>query len=112
MKRSALQLVAGAVLFASAVCSPNLDARKLDSRRRVSFTGTIRDNKCVGLACATMCPVDKDPVYTLQTSEGAWVLSDSKQAAQLAAKFAGQQVIVKGTASGNRLKVESVTAAN
>lgn len=80
----------------------------IEARTQGKFTGVIRDNQCVGPACATMCPVDKDPVYTLQTPDGAWVLSDSR----LAAKFAGQKVTIQGTTSGNRLKVSSVTAAN
>ena len=71
------------------------------------FTGVIHDNKCVGPSCATMCPVDKDPVYTLQTPDRAWVLSDPK----LAARFAGQTVTIKGTTRGNRLRISSVTPA-
>jgi DeoR/GlpR family transcriptional regulator of sugar metabolism len=77
-----------------------------------TFTGVIEDNKCVGLACATMCPVVKDPVYTLQTSDRAWVLTNRKHAAQLAARYAGQKVTITGITRGNQLRIVSVQPAN
>lgn len=112
MKRSGIELAFraalwGALISVLAVAPAQLSARHLDR-----FTGTIHDNKCVGPACATMCPVDKDPVYTLQTPDRAWVLSDTKLASELAAKFAGQKVTIKGSTRGNRLRIASVTPAN
>ena len=109
MKRRAFQSLAALALAitATTLCSPLLFARVPQT-----FTGTIHDNKCVGPACATMCPIDKDPVYTLQTPDHAWVLSDPKLASQLAAKFAGQKVTIKGTVRGNRLLVQSVTPSS
>ncbi len=97
MKRCALLLAFAAMLSAG---TPR------------TFTGVIHDNRCVGPACATQCPVNKDPVYTLQTPDSAWVLSDSKLASELAAKFAGRKVTITGTTQGNRLRVSSVQPAN
>ena len=73
-----------------------------------SFTGVIHSNQCAGPACATQCPISKDPVYTLQTEDRVWVLSDPKTAASLAGKFAGRQVTITGTTQGNTLKIDSV----
>jgi hypothetical protein len=73
-----------------------------------TFTGVVHDNKCAGPACATECPISKDPVYTLQASDDAWVLSDAKQSAP----YAGKKVTVAGTlADGNKLKVISIAPA-
>jgi hypothetical protein len=72
------------------------------------FTGVVHDNKCVGPACATLCPISKDPVYTLQAGDDAWVLSDAKKSAP----YAGKKVTVTGTlVDGYKLKVISIVAA-
>jgi hypothetical protein len=70
-----------------------------------TFTGVIHSNQCVGPACATQCPIDKDPVYTLQTEDRAWRLNDLKTAARLV----GRRVIITGAAKGNVLIIRSVT---
>ena len=73
-----------------------------------TFTGVIHDNRCVGPNCATQCPVTKNPVYTLQSGEDAWVLSDQKTPA----RYAGKKVIVTGTVGAdNKLKVTSIAPA-
>ena len=73
-----------------------------------TFTGVIHDNRCVGPACATQCPVTKGPKYTLQAGDEAWVFSDQKSPA----RFTGKRVVVIGTiGAGNKLKVVSITAA-
>jgi Protein of unknown function (DUF5818) len=72
------------------------------------FTGVIHDNRCVGPNCATQCPVTKEPKYTLQTADAAWVLSDQKTPA----RYVGKKVVVTGTVEGgNKLKVVSIAAA-
>jgi hypothetical protein len=72
------------------------------------FTGIIHDNRCVGPNCATQCPVTRDPVYTLQSGEQAWVLTDRKTPAQ----FVGRKVVVTGTVEAdNKLKVLSIAPA-
>ena len=45
-----------------------------------------------GPECATLCPISKDPVYTLQTGDEAWVLSDAKKSAP----YTGKKVTVTG----------------
>jgi hypothetical protein len=72
-----------------------------------TFTGFVHSNQCVGPACATQCPIDKDPVYTLQTEDRAWVLSDAKTAAA----YIGKKVQITGTAEGNKLTITSVKSA-
>ena len=72
-----------------------------------TFTGVVHSNQCVGPACATQCPIDKDPVYTLQTEDRAWRLSDPKTAA----RYAGKKVMITGTTKGNVLKIVSVAPA-
>ncbi len=73
-----------------------------------TFIGVVHDNHCVGPACATQCPVKKEPVYTLQSGEDAYVLTGPKEPAQ----YVGRKVIVKGTVvAGNRLKVASIAPA-
>ncbi len=75
---------------------------------RNTFVGVIHDNRCVGPNCARQCPSTKDPVYTLQSGENAWVLSDAKASAP----YVGKKVIVTGTvAPDNRLIVASVVPA-
>jgi hypothetical protein len=73
-----------------------------------TFIGVIHDNRCVGPNCARQCPVTKDPKYTLQSGDEAWVLSDQK----IPAKFAGKKVIVIGTLGPhNTLVVSSIVPA-
>jgi hypothetical protein len=73
-----------------------------------TFTGVIHDNRCVGSNCATQCPITKNPVYTLQSGEDAWVLSDQKSPA----RYAGKKVIVTGTVGAdNKLRVISIAPA-
>ena len=75
---------------------------------RKTVTGVIHDNRCVGPNCATQCPVRKGPVYTLQSGEDAWVLSEQKTPAQ----YAGKKVIVTGAIGpDNRLEVASIVPA-
>jgi hypothetical protein len=73
-----------------------------------TFTGIIHDNRCVGPNCATQCPVTKEPKYTLQSGDAAWLLSDQKTPAQ----YVGRKVIVTGSVGAdNTLKVTSIAAA-
>jgi hypothetical protein len=73
-----------------------------------TFTGVIHDNRCVGPNCATQCPVTKEPKYTLQSGDEAWLLSDQKTSAQ----YIGRKVIVRGSVgAGNTLKVTSIVPA-
>jgi hypothetical protein len=72
-----------------------------------SGTGVVHDNKCLGPACATQCPVNKEAVYSLQTLDRAWVLSDAKTAA----RYAGKKVKITGTTQGNTITITSVTPA-
>ena len=73
-----------------------------------TFTGVIHDNRCVGPACATQCPVTKGPKYTLQSGDDAWMLSDQKTPA----RFAGRKVIVTGSVGAeNKLRVISIAPA-
>jgi len=72
------------------------------------FIGVIHDNRCVGPNCATQCSSTKAPVYTLQSGQDSFVLSDQK----IPAKYAGKKVIVTGTvAQNNRLIVTSIAPA-
>jgi hypothetical protein len=73
-----------------------------------TFSGVIHDNRCVGPNCATQCPVTKEPKYTLQSGDQAWVLSDQKTPAQ----YVGRKVVVTGTVEAdNKLKVTSIVPA-
>lgn len=73
-----------------------------------TFTGVIHDNRCVGPNCARQCPITKDPVYTLQSGEDAWVLTDTKASA----RYVGKKVVVTGAVeAGNKLKVVSIVPA-
>jgi hypothetical protein len=73
-----------------------------------TFTGVVHDNRCVGANCARQCPITKDPKYTLQSGDDAWLLSDQKTAA----RFTGKKVNVTGTiGAGNRLNVVSIVPA-
>jgi hypothetical protein len=72
-----------------------------------TFTGIVHSNQCVGPACATQCPITKDPIYTLQTGDRAWVLGDAKTAA----RYAGKKVTITGTTRDNTITITSVTPA-
>jgi hypothetical protein len=73
-----------------------------------TFTGVIHSNRCVGPNCATQCPVTKEPKYTLQSGDEAWLLSDQKTPAH----YVGRKVIVTGAlGSDNTLKVTSIVPA-
>jgi hypothetical protein len=74
-----------------------------------TFTGVIHSNQCVGPNCATQCPVTKEPKYTLQSGDEAWLLSDQKTPA----KYVGRKVIVTGAPGAhNTLKVTSIVPAS
>lgn len=90
-----------ALLLASAALCLAGGARK-------TFTGVIHDNRCVGPNCARQCPSTKDPVYTLQSGEDAWVLTDPKASA----RYVGRKVVVTGTLEAdNKLHVVSIVPA-
>lgn len=73
-----------------------------------TFTGVIHDNRCVGPACARQCPATKDPVYTLQSGEDAWILRDAKDPA----RYVGKKVVVSAIQGpDNKLKVVSIVPA-
>lgn len=73
-----------------------------------TFTGVVHDNRCVGPNCARQCPSTKDPVYTLQSGEDAWVLRNAKGPDQ----YVGKKVVVTGTLGpGNKLVVISIAPA-
>jgi hypothetical protein len=73
-----------------------------------TIVGVVHDNHCVGPACATRCPVNKSPVYTLQSGEDAYILSAPKPPAQ----YVGRKVVVTGTlVAANKLKVISIAPA-
>lgn len=73
-----------------------------------TFTGVIHDNRCVGPNCARQCASTKDPVYTLQSGEDAWVLSG----ARTPDRYVGQKVVVTGVIEpNNRLRVVSIVPA-
>jgi hypothetical protein len=94
MKRCALLLAIAGLSMAGAV--------------QKTFIGVIHDNRCVGPNCARQCPATKDPKYTLQSGDEAWVLSDQKTPA----RYAGKKVVVIGTlGSRNTLVVSSIVAA-
>ena len=72
------------------------------------YSGVIYDNTKVNSTPATQCLVIKGPRYTLQTADGAWVVTDDK----LAEKYAGKRVTITGTITdGNKLKVISIAPA-
>jgi hypothetical protein len=74
-----------------------------------TFIGVVHDNRCVGPNCARQCPVTKDPKYTLQSGDEAFVLSDQKTLA----RYTGKKVIVTGTLGPrNTLVVSSIALAN
>ena len=94
MKRCALLLAIAGLSLAGAV--------------QKTFIGVIHDNRCVGPNCARQCPVTKDPKYTLQSGDEAWVLSDQKTPA----KYTGKKVVVTGTLGPrNTLVVSSIAPA-
>jgi hypothetical protein len=88
------------VLVAAGLC--------LGGKAEKTFTGVIHDNRCIGPNCATQCPVTKEPKYTLQSGDEAWLLSDQKTTA----KYVGRKVIVTGAVGAdNTLKVSSIALA-
>jgi hypothetical protein len=90
-----------ALLFAIAGLSIAGTAQK-------TFIGVIHDNRCVGPNCARQCPITKDPKYTLQSGDNAWVLSDQKTPA----RYTGKKVVVSGTLGPrNTLVVSSIVPA-
>jgi hypothetical protein len=94
MKRCALLLAIASLSMAAAV--------------QKTFIGVIHDNRCVGPNCARQCPVTKDPKYTLQSGDEAWVLSDQKTPA----KYTGKKVVVTGKLGPrNTLIVSSIVPA-
>ncbi len=67
-----------------------------------TYVGIVHDNEGPRPFAATQCAVIRSPKYTLQTDTEAWVLTDE----QLAGKYAGKKVVVRGTVKdGNRLEV-------
>jgi hypothetical protein len=93
-KRYAVLLVAAGLCFGG-------EAEK-------TFTGVIHSNRCVGPNCATQCPVTKEPKYTLQSGDEAWLLSDQRTPAQ----YVGKKVIVIGSVGADdTLNVTSIAAA-
>ncbi len=75
---------------------------------RTTFTGVIHDNRCVGPNCARQCPVTKDPVYSLQVGDEAWVLSDLTPPA----RYVGKKAVVTGKIGpDNKLHVTSISPA-
>jgi hypothetical protein len=78
-----------------------------------TFIGVIHDNRCIGPNCARQCPVTKDPRYTLQSGEDAWILTDRKNPGRFSGtRYTGKKVVVIGTRGpGNTLLVSSVVLA-
>jgi hypothetical protein len=78
-----------------------------------TFTGVIHDNRCVGPNCARQCPVSKDPKYTLQSGDNAWVLTDRKNPKRFSGmQYTGRKVVVTGTLGPrNTLVVFSIAYA-
>ena len=73
-----------------------------------TFVGVIHDNRCIGPDCARQCPVTRNPKYTLQSGDNAWVVSDQKAAAH----YTGKKVVVTGTPGPrNTLVVSSIAPA-
>jgi hypothetical protein len=73
-----------------------------------TFVGVIHDNRPTADSRATQCPVIRGPIYTLQSGNEAWVLTDQKTPA----KYAGKRVVVTGTiGNDNKLKVTSIAPA-
>ena len=94
MKRCALVLAIAGLCMAGVV--------------QKTFIGVIHDNRCVGPNCARQCPATKDPKYTLQSGDEAWVLSDQKTPA----RYTGKKVVVTGTLGPrNTLVVSSIAPA-
>ena len=88
------------LLFAAGLC--------FGGQAEKTFTGVIHSNRCVGPNCATQCPVTKEPKYTLQSGDEAWLLSDQKTPV----KYVGRKVIVTGAlGADNTLKVTSIVPA-
>jgi hypothetical protein len=92
-------------LFAAALC---FGGQAPGTSREQTFTGVIHDNRCMGPNCATQCPITKEPRFTLQSGDEAWLLSDQKAPA----RYVGRKVIVTGTVEGhNKLNLKSIAPA-
>jgi len=78
-----------------------------------TFTGVVHDNRCVGPNCARQCPATKDPKYTLQTGDDAWILTDRKNPGRFSeTQYTGKKVVVVGTLGPrNTLVVSSIVPA-
>jgi hypothetical protein len=97
-KRCALFLVAAGLCFGGPAVK--------------TFTGVIHDNRCVGPNCATQCPVTKEPKYTLQSGDRAWVLINALGDRKTPAQYVGRKVIVTGApGADNTLKITSIAPA-
>ncbi len=73
-----------------------------------TFTGVVHDGAPVNPHPATQCVVIKGPRFTLQTADGAWILTDEKRAAP----YAGKKVEVLGTVTdGNKLHTIEIKPA-
>jgi hypothetical protein len=76
---------------------------------RKTFTGIIYDNRCSDANRARQCPSTRDPRYTLQSGDDAWLLSDQKTPAQ----YAGKKVVITGSIGpDNKLIVYSIVPSN
>jgi hypothetical protein len=73
-----------------------------------TYTGVVHDGAPVDSHPATQCVVIKGPRYTLQTADGAYILTDEKTAAE----YAGKKVEVRGTVTdGNKLHTIEIKPA-
>jgi hypothetical protein len=99
MKRSALFLAIASLSISGAV--------------QKTFIGVVHDNRCVGPDCARQCPVTKNPKYTLQSGDNAWVLTDRKNPGRFSeTQYTGRKVVVTGTIGPrNTLVVSSIAPA-
>jgi hypothetical protein len=99
MKRCALLL---------AIAGLSMAGPSMKSPVQKTFTGVIHDNRCVGPNCARQCPATRDPKYTLQSGDDAWVLSDQRSLAG----YTGKKVVVTGMLGPrNTLVVSSIAPA-
>ena len=74
-----------------------------------TYIGVVHDNTHMQSTPAQQCVIIKGPKYTLQTSDGAWILTDEK----LVAPYAGKPVSIRGTITdGNKLHILSIAPAS
>lgn len=91
-------------LFAAGLCFGGQAAK--------TFTGVIHDNRCVGPNCATQCPITKDPRYTLQSGDEAWLVRGALSNQKTLDRYVGRKVIVTATVEGdNKLNLKSIAPA-